>query len=112
MLRRPRVRPGGGLPPGSAARSATARVRCRAVSRPAPDRRKPGCGPGRPAGGADRRGRGARRRGSRSGEHTSELQSQAKIVCRLLLLKKKKKKTRHKGNSNNGQSDSAETQQD
>src|SRR2546427_7876636 len=27
----------------------------------------------------------------RSGEHTSELQSQSKIVCRLLLLKKKKK---------------------
>src|SRR2546427_5138173 len=26
----------------------------------------------------------------RSGEHTSELQSQSKIVCRLLLLKKKK----------------------
>src|SRR2546430_15630146 len=26
-----------------------------------------------------------------SGEHTSELQSQSKIVCRLLLVKKKKK---------------------
>src|SRR5260370_11257447 len=32
----------------------------------------------------------------RSGEHTSELQSHFKIVCRLLLLKKKKK--RHKQN--------------
>src|SRR2546427_9355016 len=28
----------------------------------------------------------------RSGEHTSELQSQSNIVCRLLLLKKKKKR--------------------
>src|SRR2546427_11535546 len=30
-----------------------------------------------------------------SGEHTSEIQSQSKIVCRLLLLKKKKKKKNH-----------------
>src|SRR2546427_7373174 len=29
---------------------------------------------------------------SRSGEHTSELQSQSNIVCRLLLEKKKKNK--------------------
>src|SRR2546427_2282141 len=29
--------------------------------------------------------------GGRSGEHTSELQSQSKLVCRPLLLKKKKK---------------------
>src|SRR4051812_49747450 len=29
--------------------------------------------------------------GRRSGEHTSELQSHVKIVCRLLLVKKKKK---------------------
>src|SRR2546427_9186830 len=28
--------------------------------------------------------------GVRSGEHTSELQSQSNIVCRLLLVKKKK----------------------
>src|SRR2546427_8691471 len=28
----------------------------------------------------------------RSGEHTSEIQSQSKIVCRLFLLKKKKKR--------------------
>src|SRR5689334_23687492 len=38
-----------------------------------------------------------RRRGSRSGsrseEHTSELQSQFHLVCRLLLEKKKKNKT-------------------
>src|SRR2546430_12391563 len=31
--------------------------------------------------------------GGRSEEHTSELQSQSNIVCRLLLEKKKKKKT-------------------
>src|SRR2546430_6203289 len=31
----------------------------------------------------------------RSEEHTSELQSQSNLVCRLLLEKKKKKKTTH-----------------
>src|SRR5688572_31577472 len=37
---------------------------------------------------------GSRRtaRGPRSEEHTSELQSQSNLVCRLLLEKKKKKK--------------------
>src|SRR2546427_7465807 len=44
--------------------------------RPLPDRR---C-----------RSRRSRRRGARSEEHTSELQSQSNIVCRLLLEKKKK----------------------
>src|SRR5688572_33200139 len=39
--------------------------------------------------------RGCRRRPPRSEEHTSELQSQSNLVCRLLLEKKKKK------NSNN-----------
>src|SRR5688572_32425581 len=33
-----------------------------------------------------------RARGPRSEEHTSELQSQSNLVCRLLLEKKKKKK--------------------
>src|SRR2546430_12276664 len=33
------------------------------------------------------------RRYTRSEEHTSELQSQSNLVCRLLLEKKKKKKT-------------------
>src|SRR2546427_2988423 len=32
-----------------------------------------------------------RHRGARSEEHTSELQSQSNLVCRLLLEKKKKK---------------------
>src|SRR2546430_11867628 len=32
----------------------------------------------------------SRRRGRRSEEHTSELQSQSNLVCRLLLEKKKK----------------------
>src|SRR2546427_9316792 len=31
----------------------------------------------------------------RSEEHTSELQSQSNLVCRLLLEKKKKKRTNH-----------------
>src|SRR5688572_31213804 len=40
-----------------------------------------------------RRGDGFdRREGGRSEEHTSELQSQSNLVCRLLLEKKKKKK--------------------
>src|SRR5438270_8841014 len=34
---------------------------------------------------------GRRPRGRRSEEHTSELQSQSNLVCRLLLEKKKKK---------------------
>src|SRR2546425_5514938 len=37
--------------------------------------------------------RGGCSTGSRSEEHTSELQSLAYLVCRLLLEKKKKKKT-------------------
>src|SRR5688572_31805700 len=35
----------------------------------------------------------------RSEEHTSELQSQSNLVCRLLLEKKKKKKTQKKKNN-------------
>src|SRR2546430_5467919 len=35
-------------------------------------------------------GLGGARRGHRSEEHTSELQSQSNLVCRLLLEKKKK----------------------
>src|SRR2546427_6982793 len=38
-----------------------------------------------------------RRRGARSEEHTSELQSQSNLVCRLLLEKKKKKRRKDKG---------------
>src|SRR5438270_4460964 len=38
-------------------------------------------------------GRGTR---SRSEEHTSELQSQSNLVCRLLLEKKKNNKKQHK----------------
>src|SRR2546427_5920352 len=37
-----------------------------------------------------------RRAGGRSEEHTSELQSQSNLVCRLLLEKKKKKKQKNK----------------
>src|SRR2546430_4268974 len=41
--------------------------------------------------------------GERSEEHTSELQSQSNLVCRLLLEKKKKRKNRERtGDSNTG----------
>src|SRR6266478_9266832 len=43
------------------------------------------------AGHRARAGRGGRGRLPRSEEHTSELQSQSKLVCRLLLEKKKNK---------------------
>src|SRR5688572_31126695 len=36
---------------------------------------------------------------TRSEEHTSELQSQSNLVCRLLLEKKKKNITKHQKNS-------------
>src|SRR5688572_31584590 len=38
--------------------------------------------------------------GRRSEEHTSELQSQSNLVCRLLLEKKKKKKKKKKTTTN------------
>src|SRR2546430_3504655 len=38
--------------------------------------------------------RGGREPGGRSEEHTSELQSQSNLVCRLLLEKKKRKRLR------------------
>src|SRR2546427_3057320 len=38
--------------------------------------------------------------GHRSEEHTSELQSQSKIVCRLLLEKKKKEEMKYLDNPN------------
>src|SRR2546427_1476669 len=43
----------------------------------------------------ERRGAGELRRHRRSEEHTSELQSQSNLVCRLLLEKKKNTKTAH-----------------
>src|SRR2546430_11194965 len=42
-----------------------------------------------------RTGKGCRKRRWRSEEHTSELQSQSNLVCRLLLEKKKKKPQYH-----------------
>src|SRR2546429_6523488 len=39
--------------------------------------------------------RSMRRSGTRSEEHTSELQSRLHLVCRLLLEKKKKKKAKY-----------------
>src|SRR2546427_5732436 len=43
------------------------------------------------------------RQGARSEEHTSELQSQSNLVCRLLLEKKKKKKTQKTTDSRDAQ---------
>src|SRR2546430_8755627 len=40
----------------------------------------------------------AKGHGERSEEHTSELQSQSNLVCRLLLEKKKKKRQPPRGN--------------
>src|SRR3712207_8319876 len=73
-------------------RSPHARPPARAGGRraPRPRGRRPWSTRRTPRGG--RRGRpsrSARRRGSRSEEHTSELQSRQYLVCRLLLEKKK-----------------------
>src|SRR5438270_13575841 len=58
--------------------------------------RSPGSGPSASARARSRpRRRWRHRTGPRSEEHTSELQSQSNLVCRL-LLEKKKKKTRKK----------------
>src|SRR5688572_32208940 len=48
------------------------------------------------AGRHERRGRARSRRALRSEEHTSELQSQSNLVCRLLLEKKKQKENVYK----------------
>src|SRR5689334_24958380 len=55
----------------------------------------------RPPAGDSTRPRCARPCGTRSEEHTSELQSQFHLVCRLLLEKKKKNKTQHQINNIN-----------
>src|SRR5205085_5207252 len=84
--------------PISAAACAHGRAAARAQRRrgdrrrPAPRRWRRGAPPARPR---PRRGRWARRPlhgggQGRSEEHTSELQSQSNLVCRLLLEKKKK----------------------
>src|SRR5205085_7937938 len=53
-------------------------------------RRRHGPRPAHP--GPDRLAPAPQRRAARSEEHTSELQSQSNLVCRLLLEKKKEKK--------------------
>src|SRR2546429_5533659 len=45
--------------------------------------------------GSRSRGSRCRRRGTRSEEHTSELQSRLQLVCRLLLEKKNKSRVAH-----------------
>src|SRR2546427_7456115 len=52
---------------------------------------------------ATERGRGERDAIVRSEEHTSELQSQSNLVCRLLLEKKKKNNNLHSMGANNSQ---------
>src|SRR2546427_7741553 len=42
---------------------------------------------------------------SRSEEHTSELQSQSNLVCRLLLEKKKKKERKRKNSEKNNKTE-------
>src|SRR2546430_11970583 len=51
--------------------------------------------PTAPAESRNTSGRGETSSRSRSEEHTSELQSQSNLVCRLLLEKKKKTNTQH-----------------
>src|SRR5205823_555383 len=94
-LSRPRHQPRGARPArrADAARGGEDRP-------PRPDRvslHRPGAhleGSRAAAGVRQNRGRQGRPRG-RSEEHTSELQSLAYLVCRLLLEKKKKKKKKH-----------------
>src|SRR2546427_9305087 len=57
--------------------------------------RSGGAAPGRRAHARARLSSPGRRRSGRSEEHTSELQSQSNLVCRL-LLEKKKKQERHR----------------
>src|SRR2546430_13448535 len=73
-------------PPRSTLFPYTTLFRSRAGSAPRRRARQPRSTPCR--GGPGRGGRDAL---SRSEEHTSELQSQSNLVCRLLLEKKKKK---------------------
>src|SRR5688572_31543807 len=63
----------------------TARARCRGRDSRDASRRRRRTATGRRA--------GATSASRRSEEHTSELQSQSNLVCRLLLEKKKKNKT-------------------
>src|SRR5689334_23975537 len=72
----------------SRARPARARACAFAARRQRHGGRSARAGAGRGAGSLVRRPR----RGRRSEEHTSELQSQFHLVCRLLLEKKKKNK--------------------
>src|SRR2546425_2023910 len=71
----------------------------RSPKHPAPDLPSPGrvSNFGTPPASPLRTGRGAGGAEVRSEEHTSELQSLAYLVCRLLLEKKKKKKMSKNG---------------
>src|SRR2546430_10198728 len=69
---------------------------CTLVAIPANQRRLDGCGNRASAAGLKKSGRRERLPTTcRSEEHTSELQSQSNLVCRLLLEKKKKQQSNH-----------------
>src|SRR2546430_17082147 len=70
-------------PPRSTLFPYTTLFRSRATTSSAPGSSSPCCAPTSSRAGCPDRGR------SRSEEHTSELQSQSNLVCRLLLEKKK-----------------------
>src|SRR5688572_31331746 len=74
-------------------------VRLRRWGFPCPRRRGCGAGEERTPRAAPRTA-GRARPGRRSEEHTSELQSQSNLVCRLLLEKKKKQKKKTIMNQN------------
>src|SRR5205823_13778308 len=86
LFRPAAVRPPAGFVTGDARRRAAARLRIDACPGRAEARRVLGGVRGRSG---RRRRRGFARPGPRSEEHTSELQSLAYLVCRLLLEKKK-----------------------
>src|SRR2546427_3821345 len=83
---------------GTAAAAGRGQSDCRLPTVRGADRGRAGQGgravdAGRARCGADCAGAGAFHAASRSEEHTSELQSQSNLVCRLLLEKKKKAKS-------------------
>src|SRR2546427_1683260 len=80
-------------PPRSTLFPYTTLFRSRAAARP---ERRRGRRPRRLRRPARARSRRGDRRHPRSEEHTSELQSQSNLVCRLLLEKKKKKRRKKK----------------
>src|SRR2546427_8537822 len=82
-------------PPRSTLFPYTTLFRSRRSTRPRRRWRTPSRGASRRSRARDPCARCAATRAERSEEHTSELQSQSNLVCRLLLEKKKKNKTQY-----------------